>query len=257
MNSPSAWFCAHATLTSSPSDSWGLILRARSWRSETGSWLRVARAPAAAGSRGRSALRRRTRTRRRGQTSGGSPDPVAHRQPTCSSTSDDLAVADPERADLGRVAGEPDDHVQGLGIEGEVDVGLGGERSGPGVRMIDRAEIEPVVVDRHLDPVLLGAVDLVAQRAGGGVDGRIDLHRLAVARRDHPAALVRRLGLRVGDDLVVELAGDAHRASRLAMRPGPKRVIGRPARGRTARLRPACTAAAGDRGSPRAGRRPP
>ena len=33
MNSASAWFCARATFTSAPSAYWGLILRARRWRS--------------------------------------------------------------------------------------------------------------------------------------------------------------------------------------------------------------------------------
>jgi len=76
--------------------------------------------------------------------------------------------------------------------------------------VVDRAEVEPRVLDRHLDPVLLGAVDLVAQRARRSVDGRVDLDRLSIARCDHPAALIRRLRLGVSNDLVIQLAPDSH-----------------------------------------------
>ena len=78
------------------------------------------------------------------------------------------------------------------------------------VRVVDRAELEAGVLDRGLDLVLLHPVDLVAQRAGGGVARAVDGDRLAVAAGDHPAALVGRVGARVGDDVVEQLAGDPH-----------------------------------------------
>src|SRR3954447_4666398 len=120
------------------------------------------------------------------------------------------AAGDLPGAHVGLVALDADDDVQGLGIEREVDVGLRRDGVRPRMRVVDRAEVEPGVLDLCLDPVLLHAVDLVAERAGGGVRRAVHGDGLAVAGGDHAAALVRRLGARVGDDLVEELTGYAH-----------------------------------------------
>ena len=77
------------------------------------------------------------------------------------------------------------------------------------VRVVDHAELEPGVLDLVVDPQLLARVHLVAQRAGGRVARAVDGDRLAVARGDHAAALVGRVGASVLDDLVEELSGDA------------------------------------------------
>jgi hypothetical protein len=77
--------------------------------------------------------------------------------------------------------------------------------------VVDRAELEVVLVDRSPDADQILLVDLEAQRAGELVRRREDLLRAAVAvRRDDAAALVRRLGARVGDDLLVQRARDPH-----------------------------------------------
>ena len=105
---------------------------------------------------------------------------------------------------------DADDDVERLRIEGEVDVRLRGQRIRARVGVVDRPELEPGLLDRVLDLVLLHPVDLVAQRAGGGVARAVHGDRLAVAAGDHPAALVGRVRARVGDDVVEQLAGDPH-----------------------------------------------
>src|SRR5262249_30791974 len=104
------------------------------------------------------------------------------------------------------------------------DVRLRGIGLAPRVRVVDGAEIQSGIVDVHLDAVLLGSVDLIAQGARGGVRGTIYGHRLAVARGDHPAAFVGRILEGVGDEIVVEGLRDAHgreRTSRLRGSDGP------------------------------------
>src|ERR1700729_248463 len=173
MNSASDRFFAPTTRTSSPSASWGLILRARRCFSE--SWLSASSSSSSASPSG---------------TNGSAQDgqnlsSAANRDPQSGQTSSpcwarisspglpvsdhaqlgvvDLAVADLVGLDLGRLTGEPDDHVQGLWVEGEVDVSLRWIRSTASMRVVDRAELEIGVVDLHLNPILLGAVDPVAQ----------------------------------------------------------------------------------------------
>jgi hypothetical protein len=72
--------------------------------------------------------------------------------------------------------------------------------------MVDRAEVEPRVLDAVEDLVEVARVQLVAQRAGELVARAVDPDGLAVPRGDDAAALVRRLGAGVLDDLVQEPA---------------------------------------------------
>src|SRR5438105_13603470 len=79
------------------------------------------------------------------------------------------------------------------------------------MRVVDGTEVEVGVVDLQLDPVLLGAVDLVAKGTRGRVRGAVHLDRLPVAGSDHPAALVRSLPAGMIDHLLEELPAEVHR----------------------------------------------
>ena len=133
--------------------------------------------------RRRSARRRRIRAPQPGQTSSSrrsawpqfTPRPVRPRD-TCPSF-------DPPRPDLCLVAVQADDDPQHARPQlGEVDVGLGGIRRRARVRVVDRSEIKPGVVDLVVELELLLGVDPESQRAGLGVRRSIDLDRVAVAR---------------------------------------------------------------------------
>ena len=167
------------------------------------------RGPAASRSRGRSARRppcsaraRRAHERRAASTPAVRPRARPRR---------------PRRrrsARRGRRARRPfdaDDHVQRLGIEGEVDVGLRRDRApsacASGRSRRARSPASSIAVWMRYCSM---PVDLVAQRAAAALRARWTATARAVARGDHPAALVRRVRARVRDDLVEQRAGDPH-----------------------------------------------
>src|SRR5207244_47642 len=85
---------------------------------------------------------------------------------------------------------------------------------GAGVRVIDRAQLAPPLLDLIDGAQQFAAVDLETQGARGGVDGAIHARgarrlgglRAVGVNRDHAAALVRRLLARMGDQLVHVIA---------------------------------------------------
>ena len=126
------------------------------------------------------------------------------------------AVDDPPRAHAlgaGRRVGlalvERDEEVEGVGVEGEADVGGAGAGRRADVAVDDPPDHLVGVVDRERDPQQVLRVDLVAERRRGPVAGRVPGRgTAAVGGRgragDQPAGLVRVLGPGVGDDRVAD-----------------------------------------------------
>src|SRR5215207_5093737 len=208
-SSASAWWRAPATRTRSPSVNCGLILRARSWASLTGSSAPVW--PACTRGIPHCVQKR---------SSGGCA--VAHCGQTSRSSVIDLdldlelldrAVLDAIGAHGGllAVAGHADDEpLDARPAAREVDVGLRGIGLRAGVRVVDGAHLAAAGLDGLDRAMHLEAVDLEAQRAGGDVGGLVDVDRPALAHGDHPAALVREVAPRVRDDALEERAVDLH-----------------------------------------------
>src|SRR3954468_11216981 len=209
ISSASAWLREPATRTRSPSLYCGLILRARACAADTG--MSMSPRPAYVSGMPHCEQKRSSAgcgVAQLGQTSG-----PAGASAMVQLDLRDAAVLDAEAADVGvgRVAPHADDEPLDAGpAGGEVDVGLRRIRLGPGVRVVDRAELSPGVLDLLDRAVHLEPVDLEAQRAAGGVLGLVHGHCAAVAHGDHAAALGGEVAARVGNDAVDELGGDVH-----------------------------------------------
>src|SRR5215216_4846856 len=99
------------------------------------------------------------------------------------------------------------------------------------MRVVNGAKIQAVVLDGAENPVEVVRIDVVAERTRLGVPRAVHGDGLAVPRGDHAAALVGRVRARVGDDLVEQLARDAHAARRYQGPGRPRGTRGESGRG--------------------------
>src|SRR4051812_16578306 len=154
-NSASVWLRAPAAFTSWPSESCGLILRARSWRgvSSASPASRVSGIPQS------------------GQKRSAAGCSAPHDGQYAGSELGDVWSLDPEGPHHRLVPRQPDDDPgRPRPRLGEGDVGLRGVGLRPRVRVVEAGDLEPLLVDLLERAHDLERVDLEAQRAVRLVD---------------------------------------------------------------------------------------
>ncbi len=103
------------------------------------------------------------------------------------------------------------DDVQGVGVKGETDVGLGRVGARVGMRMVDRAQVPAAIVHLGKGVELLLRVHTVRDGAGIGAFDGVDTHRAAVLGGYQATDLVGKSLASMCHQLVDQSAGNYHR----------------------------------------------